>query len=317
VAASCASCLFVVPFLALADRYARGQVTTPAVAPRSLAYAIAAFPAGVLKPWLAPEFAVVTLAAAAAGAFLIVWQPELRERPLAIVGLSWLVVPPVVLTGVQVVLGEPTLLARYWEYCVPALAIIIAIWVARLWSWRPPAALTAVALIAVLALPAQIYIRGADGHDGANWQRLPDVLSSPSLRAFPITMNGTAPDALLVYGQYRGRLFIRESAAGAGLIAPIPEPAGSPVVLQAARRTGGLIAYQTRTPSAAIPSPADFRHLVNVRTGLYYLRVSCEYFGDSLGIFGVQGRRLSGAALERMAHQIEVAADGHARCAIE
>jgi Dolichyl-phosphate-mannose-protein mannosyltransferase len=317
VVASSASCLFVVPFLAFADRYARGQATAPAVSPRSLAYIVAAFPAGVLKPWLAPEFAALTLAAGAAGAFLILRRPAIRGRPLTIVSLIWLVVPPVVLTAVQVVLDKPTLLARYWEFCVPALAIVVTICVARVSSWRPWAAFAACLLLALLALPTQIFIRGDDGHDGTLWQRLPDVLASARLRAFPITINGTAPDALLIYGQYRGRLFIRRSATGCGLIAPILQPADSPVVLRAARLAHGLIVYQTRTSSTTMPSAANFRRLVNVKSGIYHLQVSCEYFGDSLGIFGVRGHSLRPGTVARIARQIEIAADGQARCVAE
>ncbi len=316
--ASIASCVTALPFLMLVERYARGQITAPAVSLRSMAYIVAALPAGVLKPWLAPVFAALALALCGTGVVVTLRRPSMRQRPLTIVSLIWLIVPPTALTAVQIVLGKPTLLARYWEFCVPALSIIITLFVVRVMAWRPSAGFVACGLLVLLALPTQIFVRGDDGHDGAHWESLPEVLAAAGLRAFPISMNGSALDALLIYdhGQYRHRLFIRQSAAKSGLVAPVLWATDSRVMLRAARRAGGLIAYQTRTASSSMPTASDFRRLVDVHAGRYALRVSCNYFGDSLGIFGVQRHMRDLSAFAQMAREIEMRAHGHARCIV-
>ena len=316
--ASISTSLVTLPFLLLVQRYARGQVSAPAVSLRSMAYIVAAFPAGVLKPWLAPAFAVLALLLCGAGAVVTLRWPSVRVRPLAVVSLIWLIVPPVALTLVQIILGKPTLLARYWQFCLPAASILIAFFLVRVKAWRPSMALVACGLLVLLALPAQIFVRSEDGHDGARWESLPRILDSEGLRALPISMHGDALDALLVYdhGQYHGRLFIRHSADKSGLVVPVLSASGSRIVLRAAQREGGLIAYQSRTNSSSMPTASDFSRLVDVHAGHYALRVSCNYFGDSLGVFGVQGHLRDLGAFAQMAREIEQRADGHARCVV-
>jgi hypothetical protein len=75
--------------------------------------------------------------------------------------------------------------------------------------------------------------------------------------------------------------------------------------------------YHTRSASGAIPSAADFGRLVRPADAHYYLQVSCEYFGDSLGIFGARGHSPEPRALRAMAREIELAAGGHARCLVK
>lgn len=316
--ASIASSLAVLPFLLLVLRYARGQVSAPAVSLRSMAYIVAAFPAGVLKPWLAPAFAVLALTLCGAGAVVTLRWPSVRVRPLTVVSLIWLIVPPMALTLIQIVLDKPTLLARYWQFCLPAVSILITFFLVRVMAWRPNTALIACGLLVLLALPTQIFLRSEDGHDGARWESLPAVLASVDLRALPISMNSSALDGLLVYdhGQYRDRLFIRRSAAKSGLVAPVLSAPDSRVVVRAARREGGLIAYQSRTKSSSMPTASDFGRLVDVHAGRYALRVSCNYFGDSLGIFGVQRHMRDLSAFAEMAREIELRAHGHARCIV-
>jgi Dolichyl-phosphate-mannose-protein mannosyltransferase len=317
--ASIVSCVTALPFLILVERYARGQITAPAVSLRSMAYIVAALPAGVLKPWLAPVFAALALALCGTGVVVTLRWPSMRQRPLTIVSLTWLIVPPAALTTVQIVLGKPTLGARYWEFCLPALSITITLLVVRVMAWRPSAGFVACGLLVLLALPTQIFVRGDNGHDGAHWESLPDVLAAAGLRAFPISMNGAALDPLLIYdhGQYRYRLLIRQSAAQSGLVAPVLWATDSRVMLRAARRPGGLIAYQTRTASSLVPRAADFRRLVDPHAGYYVLRVSCDYFGDSLGVFGVLGRPRNPSAFAEIAREIELRANGHVRCVVE
>jgi hypothetical protein len=317
--ASVVTSLATLPFLLLVQRYAKGQVSAPTVSLHSVAYTAAAFPAGVLKPWLAPAFALLAMTLCGAGAVVALRWPSVRVRPLTVISLTWLIVPPVTLTFIQILLGTPTLLARYWQFCLPAVSILITFFLVRVVAWRAGMVLVACGLLVLLASPTQVFLRSEDGHDGARWATLPLVLDADGLKAFPISMNSYALNALLIYdhGQYRDRLFIRRSAANSGLVAPLLWATGSRVVMRAAQRAGGLIAYQTRTESSLIPTASGFGRLVHVHAGHYALRVSCNYFGDSLGVFGLKGHPRDLSAYDKMAREIESRAHGHARCVVK
>jgi hypothetical protein len=327
ILASVASAVAALPFLILVDRYAKGQITAPAVGPRSMAYTVAALPAGILKPLLAPIFAGLALALGGASIVMILRsrsKQSVHERPLAVIALIWLIVPPTILTAAQIFLGKPTLEARYWEFCVPALSILVTLLVVKIGAWRTSAAFVSCALLVALALPTQVFLRGDDGHDGTQWQTFPSILAAPSLRTFPISLNGWALDALLVYdhGQYSHRLFIKQPADVSGLVYPVLRSPHWPVMLRAAQQAGGLVAYRTRTssssmPSSSIPTAAFFSRLVNLRAGHYVLRLSCDYFGGGLGVFGLRGQPRNLGAFAEAAREIELRSAGHAHCVLE
>jgi len=110
---------------------------------------------------LAVPFAVLAIGGAAAG------LAAHRGRPLSpgVVALPWLVAPPVILIAVSYL--HPVYDARYIEFCLPALAILVAAglaWLGRLaaltplsrarLAWLPPA-VVAVALAGALIAPQQ------------------------------------------------------------------------------------------------------------------------------------------------------------------
>lgn len=156
LAAVVAAGILLIPLAAVASGQ-RGQIswlsrpTTTTVADLVTAFAG--------SRTLVIPFVVLALGGACAG-FL-----AHRDRPLSpgIVALPWLVAPPVILLGVS--LAHPVYDARYIEFCLPALAILVAaglVWLGRLAAATPlrrvglvwlPSALVVLALAALLVTP--------------------------------------------------------------------------------------------------------------------------------------------------------------------
>ena len=80
-------------------------------------------------------------------------------RPLAALGLPWLLVPPALLIAASQV--QPVYMFRYIVFCEPAVALLIGAGLAALGRVAGPAALV---LIVLAGLPAQLGERGPDGH---------------------------------------------------------------------------------------------------------------------------------------------------------
>ena len=100
----------------------------------------------------------------AAGIVLSVTRGRTRLRAdwpqqLVAVGVSWLVLPPVVLLAVSV--AHPVYLFRYIVFCIPAAALIVGTALAALGR---AAGTVALIVIVALALPAQATVRGPEGH---------------------------------------------------------------------------------------------------------------------------------------------------------
>ncbi len=315
---SVAAWVLTLPYLLLVNSYAKGQITAPAVSVRSISYMLAALPTGVLKPFLAPLFAGSVLVLAGIGLISSWTLPAGGERRLAVVAMLWLAVPLVALILIEAIFRKPTMLPRYWEFSAPALGIVVALVLPRIVSWRTSAVAVAICLLALLASPTQAFVRGNNGHDGANWRSLHQVLTLPPLRAMPITMNGLSVDTLLAYdaGLVRQRVPIRRDAARFGLVAPVQFSTYSAEFRAAAQSARGLIAYHTRSPSSKIPTSLDFKGLVRLRQRYYVLRVSCDFFGDSLGVFGIRHDQLNNSAYLEIAKQIERQSAGAAICKV-
>jgi mannosyltransferase len=73
--------------------------------------------------------------------------------------LPWMILPPAILIGISVI--SPVYTFRYIMFCAPAVALLIGAGLAAL-GWRAGAA--ALAIITVLAVPAQLHVRSPVGH---------------------------------------------------------------------------------------------------------------------------------------------------------
>jgi mannosyltransferase len=111
-----------------------------------------------------------------------------RSRPFTpgVVAFPWMVVPPAILIGVSLI--HPMYDERYVEYCLPALAILVAwgiAWIARLAAATPlsgagiawlPSAVVAVGLV-VLLIPPQKAIR-LDSARPENLRRASEIIAA-------------------------------------------------------------------------------------------------------------------------------------------
>ena len=99
---------------------------------------------------------------------------------LELVAVAWLVIPPGVLIGTHPLLHAFT--ARYLAFCAPAAALLMAIAIDRIWSWRREAGLIALAAVVASALPAYLAQRTSYAKNDSDWAAVSAVLGA---RAHP------------------------------------------------------------------------------------------------------------------------------------
>ena len=104
---------------------------------------------------------------------LSVSAPGRTARALTWLALPWLVVPPLALIAVSQI--TPVYSFRYVVFCLPAVALLAGAGLAALgWVWRA----AALALLAVLATPAQLALRAPGSGAGGGLQAAAGVLAA-------------------------------------------------------------------------------------------------------------------------------------------
>lgn len=309
----------LIPYLVFVARHAKGQPGVPGISALSVARVAAYFPVSALHAALAPAFAAISLAAAGLGLIRGLRVTSTQTRTLTLLGAIWLVVPPLLLITLQAVTGRPGLVARYWGIATPGLAILVGVLLRTVHGRAQLLLATAVATAAVgTAMPAQVSIRGIDGHLGQRWQLLPSVLRQPALRAFPVLISPSVLRALDAAAPRltQQRVPTRQDDVQEGLLSSTPYDARSPQFHTYVARAAGFIAYRAVfTGPGGVPGRAAFASLVPRSSSDARLVVRCEYFGDALGVFAV-GPDLGSVWAQQIADQIETAAKRHAVCRV-
>jgi len=318
LAPAAVSLVLLSPFLLFVARYAKGQTSAPEVSPFSVAYAAAALPSAVLSPPLATVFAGLVIAASLLGIAVGVRDSAPVVRSFAILGASWWLLPPVVLVAVQVLTEKPGLMARYWEFCIPGMAILIAILLRRLEGISMPLVLGVAGLVMVTGLPTQIDVRHIDGHIGQRWEMLPSVLRQPGLAGLPVVISQYGLRSLNAADPDLAEQVVpaRDDAAEVGMLSPRLHGVATPDFQQFVAGKAGYVVYQNRLPTGGLPTRKDFNNLVPPSPSWGELAVTCNYFGDALGVFSTAGSSGTRESATRIAGQIEAAASGNATCAI-
>ncbi len=192
---------------------------------------------------------------------VIGWRSDTDSRALIVLGLCWLVIPPALLTLLQVTTDSPGLVVRYWAFCLPALALLAAIGLRGISSKSWIAAGVCLAVIVALGAPRQLAIRTVNGHRGAQYAGLSQLLSVSSLESLPIWIGSSGRWRSLEAQQAgitarRAPLIIDPAPSGSmtPLIAGPDTPAFSKLVAQ----SPGIIAYPDILRQVGIPSANAF-----------------------------------------------------------
>lgn len=217
---------------------------------------------------------------------------EQRLRSAAVLGFSWAVIFPVVLTLLQAVTGAPGLVARYWAFSIPGIAIGagLALYVIAA-KVKPTVAVIVAVLLAVLVAPTQLELRSQDGHFGMRWTLLPEVVNLPALQSYPLVLpawlyestlanaNGQIPTTRFPFWEdlrAEGRVYQREILANDPRIAQLPSHVPGVILYS----YGG--ATTKKPPSAAAFSAPEQQAIIERFPDM---AVSCSYFGDALAVF--------------------------------
>jgi hypothetical protein len=119
-----AGVLLISAFLCVVDQRAKGQADPPMVTDAHVAEEVLRLPAGVLSPRLPLPLVLGALGWPRPGSWwaggVVAWPGGAPCWPP-----SGVCLPPVALCLFQVASGSPGLVARYWTFCLPAIA------------WRP------------------------------------------------------------------------------------------------------------------------------------------------------------------------------------
>jgi mannosyltransferase len=165
----------LLPHIYLNYAHPTGSPSNPPVSAASLTSILTAS----LGPFL---FGLVALLAI--GGSVWAWRDRDRRAMVAL-GLGWVLIPLVLFVAARVVLGIPTLSPRYYVVAIPGSCLLAACGLAALYARWHAAAIVAMAIIAVLAVPGQISVRTRDAHDPAGY-RLARLLRQPALAGLPV-----------------------------------------------------------------------------------------------------------------------------------
>jgi mannosyltransferase len=136
-------------------------------------------PAFAIAAWIAIAGAVVATVAA------------LRRRrvlpPLALLALPWLVLPTVLLLGMNLL--TPSYNLRYLSQSLPAVALVIAMGILALRRRWLVAAATAVAV--ALAAPIDVQERGPYAFDNSDWRQVSDYVGTVATPGAAVVFDDT------------------------------------------------------------------------------------------------------------------------------
>jgi mannosyltransferase len=301
--------------LRVADR-AIGQVDPPPVTVRNLAEEVLRLPVAVLAPPMAPVLAVLVLLLTATGT-AVAWRHG--DRRLAVLVAAWAALPPLLLCLTQVLTGSPGLVARYWTCCLPALALGSAITLQALGRRRHSLGVTVVTVMALLGLPAQLAIRGVDGHQGQRWRDLSYALAHPTLEGAPLLVKGWSYRALVSNDpELAERMVLVVDPAIDGRVNPSTHGTDTPVFARLLQEHGRVIVLQDEAGyGRKLPGRRAFPDFRAELKPFPLLPVRCAYFGEPLGVFTTPEAALGDDEAADLARHIEGVAPARVRCAAD
>lgn len=308
--------LLLAPFLRAVTQRANGQPDPPPVTVQNVAAEVLRLPAAVLSRPLAMPLAEVTLGLVLVGV-TTGWLAGPPTRRAATLAAVWLVLPPACLCFFQGVTGSPGLVARYWLFCLPAIALACALALDWLWSRARAVAAFGVVGLWILAVPSQVGLRGVDGHFGEGFRAMTEVMALP----------GVADAPLLVHPRYVYRAVVSNDPAMAARMPLMSDPVPSGRVNPAAARAGSsafrsmvrdhevaVVLGHDRRVGPKPPSKQDFPGVPGAMRAYPSAAVLCSYFGWPLGIFTTSAASSSDAQARLLATQITAIAPTRVSC---
>jgi hypothetical protein len=304
------------PYLGFVATHAKGQPNPPSIGLRSLAAATGQVVTGLLSPALAVGCAALTLALAAAG-LVVGWRRGGSVRRGTEIVAVWLFLPPALMCLLQAGTGAPGVVDRYWLISLPALALAAGAAVAALSSrWLLEA--VPVIVLAALAVPSQVFARTTNGQLGQGWRDFPRILALPALQDAPLLTESWNYHGLVVnHPSTAARMPLVENPDASGRILPQVAGPGSPQFR--ALLAGSPVVVVLPTPRSSATAPASRAAFAGFDPELRYfprLRVTCRYFGQSVGVFTRTAAVLPDAEAHRLARQIEAIDRAMVRCAV-
>ncbi len=298
--------LVLAPFLWAVATGGAGAPNRPDLGFTDIAVEVLRLPVGILSPPAAPVAAALWLGAAAIG-LVLGWRRGGRARTGAVLAAGWLLLPPVLLCLLQATTSAPGLLARYWTFCLPALALSVglAVGLAVETGGRRLGllAIIGVAVIAVVGLPTQLVLRGPDGHAGQGWRALPSLLQDPAVRAGAVLVEGPHYRALVANQPgVTARMPLVIDPGPTGRILPRLAGRDSVEFRELADRYRLAVVLQNLPrPSTTEPTRRSFVDHRRELAAYDRAPVLCSYFGYPLGVFTTSAGRLNEAQARRIA----------------
>jgi mannosyltransferase len=171
-----AAAIVLLPHLALNALHPTGTPSNPPVSLRSLAALVVGNYEGIILP--------AVMALLAIGGSLWAWQSPGR-RAIVALGVGWVMLPVLSYVLARSLLGMPTLAPRYVIFLFPGGCLLAALGLAALYArWRA-AAVVALVVVALIAVPQQVAVRSVAAHKPAT-DRLGSLLRQPELAGLPI-----------------------------------------------------------------------------------------------------------------------------------
>lgn len=307
------------PYLLLLATRGVGHPDPPPVGLASVAEAVGRLPVALLRPPLAPTTWAAILLAGAAGMVVLLRRDRLPDRGPALLVVTWLVAPPLLMILGQAVLETPGLVARYWTFCLPALAIAVseALLVGHV-RWI---AVLSLGAICVVGLPTQLVFRGVDGHQGERWVRLPAALDRQRFAQVPLLIQGYSQRGLSANAPDfpAERTPLNGDPGLSGRISPVPFGPGTPQFEALVAGSHSVFIYQQRKEGgASVPTADDFVQARDARGVFTHVVVLCNWFGDALGLFernesptGAAQRAVAARAIESVRPDRVMCEPGH------
>ena len=317
-AAGAVGALLLTPYLAVVALRANGQ---PGAAPVTVANVWNAFlrlPVQGVPQTQGLRIAVAVLGLAAVG-IALGWSRGGRARRTALLGAVWLVLPPLSLCLFQVVTGSPGLVARYWLFCLPAIALTAALTLDWLSARSRGLVAACVVGLCVLVLPSQVALRSDDNaHGGQGYRDLPRILALPGLRDVPLLARAWSYRAIVSNApSLANRMPMVIDPAPSGRINPLIAGASSEAFARLARDHDVVLILQHKPGRARSHKPTveSFPSFQNELRVFPNAAVLCTDFGQPLGVFTKPTAALTDEQARQLADQIMSVAPGHVTCA--
>ena len=187
---------FPLAILAIGERaQIRYLSATPQVSARSLIVGLwfGDWPVAVIS-WVLIGIAIVAAiwSAGSSSRRMRVAGIAIPNRPsIEFIATSWLLVPSALMIGGQFL--YPAFTARYLSFCAPAAAILIACGIGRIWRWRRPFGVLAIATFVGLVAPVYVAQRGPYAKNGADLAEISAAMKAEASPGDAVVFDRSVP----------------------------------------------------------------------------------------------------------------------------